>query len=440
MIWLKRSLQNGLQDHEETVRPDPDLKGLHQLEAFKELFPDIGVELSREEGWALDIQYFKSKFELMHHDLFGLVDQKTWNNELNNLQENIANLTDDQIIVELMKLTSSIGAGHSYIIPPFQGKHQFHQLPIELYEFKDGIHIRKAKVGYEELLGSKVLAIENTPIEKLIESVSIVANPENQIMKRWTSLFYMTLTEILQHIDVAKSSEGKISVLIEKNGVEEKITLEPDLFTPEIISSKSTPNGWVSLQNQDSQPRYLRNVNETFWYEYDKGANILYAQINQIRNGQKQSLQEFGKEIANEAAKKKCALVLDLRLNNGGNGMLVKNFLLEIIQNQEVNQPGKLFTIIGRKTFSAANMLVNKLDEYSNTTFIGEPTGGKPSHVGDDNNFVLPYSGLIASAAMTYWQSAVSYDNREWLAPDIYIPMTVDDYAIRKRSNYGIHQ
>jgi len=194
--------------------------------------------------------------------------------------------------------------------------------------------------------------------------------------------------------------------------------------------SKDTPNGWVSAFKTKNRPAYLRNTHQTFWWEYDSTHHMMYAQINQIRDTQEKSLKQFAQELVNEITRQNAqVLVLDLRLNNGGNGMLNRDFLLEIIKCETINQPSKLFTIIGRKTFSAALMLATKLDEYTETVFIGEPTGGKPSHVGDDNIFVLPYSGVMASAAMTYWQSPVSYDDRGWIAPDIYVPFTSQEYA-----------
>jgi len=427
MEWLKRSLESGLQDHEQTVRKDADLQAIKDLEEYRSLFPKNNVNLDRQSGWETDILYYKKKFELMHFDLFSQINKKEWEAQINKLIKNIDKYSDSKIIVELMNLTSSLGAGHSYIVPPFSGEFQFHQIPIELYEFSDGIYVRKVKKGYEMLLGKKVIKVEQTPIEEAIRQVGKVSNPENEINSRWTSLFYMTLPEVLHGLGISQSMDKMSFTVLGEFGLE-VIELEPELFSPQIIMSKGTPQGWVSLSNVKQEPNYLARPNESFWHEYDEDAGIVYAKLNQIRNGSNQSLADFGKEIVMLAEDKKAVLVLDLRLNNGGNGMLAKDFLLELIKSKEINTPGRLFTIIGRKTYSAAILLATKLDEYTETIFLGEPTGGKPSHIGDDNNFTLPYSGLIASAAMTYWQSPVSYDNREWIAPEVYIPISLNNY------------
>ena len=42
-----------------------------------------------------------------------------------------------------------------------------------------------------------------------------------------------------------------------------------------------------------------------------------------------------------------------------------------------------MFVIIGRRTFSACQNLVNELDNYTNAIFIGEPTAENINFYGD---------------------------------------------------------
>jgi hypothetical protein len=50
-------------------------------------------------------------------------------------------------------------------------------------------------------------------------------------------------------------------------------------------------------------------------------------------------------------------LILDLRLNRGGDGGLNRPLLLAIIRSKKIDQKGRLFTIVGRSTWSAAQGL-----------------------------------------------------------------------------------
>ena len=71
--------------------------------------------------------------------------------------------------------------------------------------------------------------------------------------------------------------------------------------------------------------------------------------------------------------------VLDERLNGGGNNGLCRPMIHAFIRSDVVNQPGKLFTVIGRQTFSAAVNCVNHMRIDINTLFVGEPTANRPN-------------------------------------------------------------
>src|SRR5262249_61709986 len=87
-------------------------------------------------------------------------------------------------------------------------------------------------------------------------------------------------------------------------------------------------------------------------------------------------------------------------------------------------QRGKLFVIIGRNTFSAAQCGVTHIERNTNAIFVGEPTGSSPNHVGESNVLNLPYSKMRASISDLYWQNSVAMDYRTWIAPQIYTPPT----------------
>lgn len=328
-----------------------------------------------------------------------------------------------------MKIAHNTGAGHSYIVPPFNGKNHFHQIPIELFEFKDGIFIRKTLPKYKALLGKEIVSINNVPIEEILDKVSKVANPENKIMNRFTSLFYATLPEVLKTLNSATDLSNSKIIYKEDSGVEKSLSVENQLLSLEIFMNNSTPQSWISADANSSAPLYLSNLDKKFWFKYLNDSKIVYSQINSIRNEKEKTLKEFGEDLVKFIDENEVnSLVLDLRLNNGGNGQLNRDFLISLIQCKKINKPGKLFTIIGNKTFSAAILLATQLDQYTETTFIGEPSGGRPSHVGDDNEINLPYSGVIASAAKSYWQSPVLNDTRNWIEPTIYLKPSSNDY------------
>jgi tetratricopeptide (TPR) repeat protein len=120
--------------------------------------------------------------------------------------------------------------------------------------------------------------------------------------------------------------------------------------------------------------------------------------------------------------------VLDERLNGGGNNYLLRPIIHAFIRSDTVNQPGKLFTIIGRQTFSAAMNCVNGMKLNTSTLFVGEPTGSSPNMYGDNAPVVLPNSKLTVRLSTLWWQDNDPRDKRVWQAPDLSTELSFADY------------
>jgi hypothetical protein len=93
-----------------------------------------------------------------------------------------------------------------------------------------------------------------------------------------------------------------------------------------------------------------------------------------------------------------------------------------------VNRYGRLFTIIGRGTFSAAISLVSALEQWTETIFVGEPTGNSPSQYGDARKHRLPHSGLTVRLSSVYWRDWSVNEKRPWVEPDLKAGLSWADY------------
>lgn len=125
-------------------------------------------------------------------------------------------------------------------------------------------------------------------------------------------------------------------------------------------------------------------------------------------------------------------LLLDVRLNGGGNNYKNKPVVTGIIRTEKINQPGKLFVITGRRTFSACQNLVNELSNYTEAIFVGEPTGENINFYGDNREVVLPNSNIPVRLSYAWWQDKPQWENGPWTAPHIAVEVSSEDY----RTNY----
>jgi tetratricopeptide (TPR) repeat protein len=121
-------------------------------------------------------------------------------------------------------------------------------------------------------------------------------------------------------------------------------------------------------------------------------------------------------------------LVLDVRLNGGGNNYKNKPIVTGVIKSLKINQKGKFFVILGRRTFSACQNLVNELHNYTNAIFVGEPTSENINFYGDNRRMELPKSKLPFALSFAWWQDKPQWENDDWLAPNIAAEMSFADY------------
>jgi hypothetical protein len=191
------------------------------------------------------------------------------------------------------------------------------------------------------------------------------------------------------------------------------------------------PPGWLRLHERlDGQvPRYLRNRDLEYWFEYLAAERAVYVQLNSVADHPAESLAAFTERlfafIGDSDADR---LVLDLRWNGGGNTFLTQPLLHGLIGCRKVNRPGGLFVIIGRQTFSAAQNTATAIERHTHAIFVGEPTGSSPNFTGEMIPFELPYSKLTVNVSDLYWQTSWPTDRRPWIAPELYAPPTFAEY------------
>ena len=162
-------------------------------------------------------------------------------------------------------------------------------------------------------------------------------------------------------------------------------------------------------------------------------ARTLYVQYNRVRDTPEESVERFVDRVFTMVGREGLhRLILDIRLNGGGNMSLNRPLIHRLIRCDALNQWGKFFVIIGRLTFSAAMNLAVDLERHTRALFVGEPTGARPNHYGENADIVLPHSGLRCTASALWWQYSDPRDDRPWIAPDIPAALWSADYAANR--------
>jgi hypothetical protein len=229
---------------------------------------------------------------------------------------------------------------------------------------------------------------------------------------------------------------GEVSLTVRAlDGQTRAVKLASDTSAPNIWNVRPHPANWIGLPQTLAAPvpLYLKNMGLPFWFEHVPESKLIYSQINSVRNGREESFQQFINRLLRSVDENNAeGLVIDLRWNNGGNTALAQPLVHGLIRNERINRRGKLFVIIGRRTFSAAQNLATFIERHTSAVFVGEPTGSSPNFVGEEQFFTLPYSKLQANVSNLFWQSSWPTDQRVWIEPLVYAPPTFEAYRANR--------
>ena len=369
----------------------------------------------------------------LHRNLFHAMTREQFESAVQKLDERIPSLARHQIIVEMARIVAMVGDGHTNIAPTRDPKIGFRTYPWKLYQFRDGLYVRAAAREHADLVGARVVRIGSVSWEKAYESVREIIGRDNEMDVKFFAPFLLAMPEILHALGLIHDMESA-PFGVESGGRPRVVNLKPagpsEMMPPDTDTSWVSRANWVDARDgaQRPAPLWLKDPRNKFWFEYLPDARAVYVQFNQVANAENETVEAFARRLfAFVEASPVERFVLDLRLNRGGNGEFNRPLLLAILKSQKVDQKGRLFAIVGRSTWSAAQMLVNELEKYTNVTFVGEPTGGKPNAYGDSRRITLPNSGITVRVS-TLWWLGDERDRRPWTAPHVAADLTFADY------------
>jgi tetratricopeptide (TPR) repeat protein len=390
--------------------------------------------------WREDLKFLAEKLPQVHRNAFHNITQKQFEDAVEKLDSSIPTMKDHEIIVGFAHLVAMIGDGHSRLSLPLDEnlfKTQSHtetpsphyehlafgHYPIKLYLFSDGLYIKEVTAEWKNILGARIIKIGSSSAEEALETARSIIHYDNEMWFKLLAPSRLVIPEVLHALRLIEDMEKAPFVVELPNGKQSTVYMKP-------LKSFEKAQ-WIDARENASNPTplYLRDVDNNFWFEHLADKKTLYVQINKIQDKKEESLAQFCRRVFDFAdAHTVDRFILDIRLNDGGNNYLNRSLILALIRAEKINQYGKLFTIIGRGTFSAAMNLASDLEHWTNTIFVGEPTGSTTSHYGDSRKLILPNSGLTVRLSTVYWRDWSVSEKRPWIAPDIRADLSFADY------------
>lgn len=397
-----------------------------------------GNRVLTDSQWLADIGQAEQAIRDIHFKPFHQVDEAQFDAAISALEARVPELTDDEIIIGLARAVALLRDGHTRLhlprqfpqfaleaelghsgtpAPKYEGL-KFHQLPVQFGLFSDGLFVTAAVGEFERLVGNRVVRIGTQTAEDAIEQTRSVSFYENDSRAQLMAPDRLALPEVLRALGISEAVD-RIPIVTRDSMGRVRET---------ILSPLTAPIGEWLDGRASAAPLWLRDQEASQWYELLPDADAVYVQVNRFEETPARPYSEFVAETlaaARDAGASR--YVLDLRHNSGGVGTWTLPFIRGLVQS-EFNRYGRLFVMIGRTTFSAAELLLHRLEALSYAIFVGEPGGAKPSHFGDAKRVVLDNSGLTLRVSTIYWHSWLANDFRDAIAPHIEAPVSSADW------------
>ncbi len=391
------------------------------------------------QKWRQDIEFVRETLPEKHADLFHAMTPEAFNTALDQLSATVSVSEHHELVVGLAEVVAMVHDGHTRLTMPwvegtgFFGGHsstppphdpalQFHHYPIRLYRYSDGLFVQRIHSADAVYAGARVVRIGNKSAEEALALVYRVTQRDNDMQLDLLAPSRLVTPEVLHALGIIEDRATAPFVLETADGARHTLRLSP-VPEGEIVE-------WVEARDPASTvPLSLRDIETNFWFEHLSEHRTVYFQYNEVYNRDEETIADVAVRLTDFiSANNVERLVIDLRHNPGGNNGLNRPLLHALIRCEALREPGSLFVIIGRATFSAAMMFCIDLEKHTPAIFVGEPTGAKPNHYGDSRKIQLPNTGLTIRASSLRWQYSGPRDQRPWIAPHIAVDYASEDY------------
>jgi hypothetical protein len=381
-------------------------------------------------AWRQDLEVIATELPARHPDLFFRMSRASWDSAVGAIDRRLPAMTRNEAMVAFMELVAMVNDGHTSITPLFDPALRVRYYPIDLYAFDDGLHVRSAAPEYAALAGARVLRIGRASAEEALAAVARTVPHENEWWARAWASGRLAFPEVLDGLGLVDDME-QLPLVVERGGRRDTVFVRPAGRLQPRGHDPAGPidrSGWTDMRGPGEPPLWLRNPGRPYWAEYVPAERTLYVAYRGVVDAEPGNVEFWRHVFAMADSLPVERMVIDLRENIGGESFFNRQVVRGIVARPALDDPERLFVVIGRRTFSAAMNLALDLEQWTNATFVGEPTGNATMFFGDHRQVVLPASGFTVNVSSLPWHPDDPRDHRPFLAPDVYTPLTSGDY------------
>lgn len=371
------------------------------------------------EKWKQDLDQLREELPKKHLNLYFGQSEENFFWAIDKLKEELdeGDLDHFVVISRIAMIVAAFKDAHTTVYIP--GKWF---LPFDFYWFDEGIYIIGGLDSYSSLIGCRVTHINDFEIEEVISRLKTVISYENESFLKSQLPKYIQVAEVLYGLDIIKGLK-ELSIVVEYgNGIASKIQIKT--YTDQELSVD-----YIKIDDMlnDDIPLFRRG-DENYWSQHLEEANTFYINYNCCKNMKSIGATAFfNGVIENINMSKVDKVVIDLRNNFGGNSRLLEPFIQDLKNWLLEDDRRRVFTIIGRDTFSSALLNAYSLKNDVGAILVGEASGGKPNCYGEVLYLELLNSKLRIRYSTKYYD-IIEDDSQESLFPNMKFNVKFDDF------------
>jgi hypothetical protein len=384
---------------------------------------DIRKDLTKQ-AWREDLAYLSQEMERRHPDLFSMIPESEFKNEITNLDRQIDTMEEVAIRAELARIVALPDDGHTF--PNiFSLNLDWHVYPLAIHFFNDQLVIIDAGREHRDLIGCRITRIDDTPIAAVLDKMEPYLSVETASMRLERLCNSLGVAEWLYASGVASRLDRADYTLVDRNGRQSTVTIDAVHYLPCVY--------WMMGQKVDDDVTSIAVKGErktNYRFELLPDCQTLYFQFNLVsEDGQDETMAEFITSL-DEYTKIHDfeRFVIDVRNNDGGNGGLLPPLVKFLAGSKRINREGRLFILISRRTYSAAAMFTAMMQNNTKVITVGETTAQGPIFFSGPEILKLPNSGMEFLVSSRLTAASLNCDRRKYIEPDLPVEFSLEDH------------
>lgn len=364
-----------------------------------------------------DLNYFCENLEKNHKNLYANISKETFIAEKQKITEKINDMSDSDFYFSLKHLLSLVGDAHTSLYFSDSKYKHLNALCFAVAKYGDNWYLMMLEEGNEQYLGCKLLRINDMDINEIFERSKSIISYENNAWAEYCFSNTINFKESLEYLNIVEKGEIIKLQIEDCNGNIKNLKIksmnEQEVLSAKIVSviqkntPKTTPRGIYSSMQLDN--------------------NSYYIQYNSCRETPDLSMKDFVSIVRDQINKNSYKkIIIDLRYNLGGSSPIFEPMISELSKLQN-DKHFKVYTIIGKNTFSSAIINAIQTKDQLNSILVGTPTGGNVNGYGEIESFTLRNTPITVGYSTKYFELIYEYE-KDSLYPDIYVEQNFEDY------------